>query len=158
MNYIEHVCMCYQTNDCCILINRSNKFISFMNNNKNIQYFKETMKAKFERESSLLGHMGGSHGLYCISSSGHGVPPLLGGGWLHSRVLVRVPFSHVTEQSPQPLHKLHPPRTWKHTIRVRNKYSPFRHCNVSKAENDYLLTYLGTHTNGGFLTVRRCAS
>ena len=157
MNYIEHVCMCYQTNnDCCILINRTNTFISFMNNT-NSQYFKDTMKAKCERESSLLGHMGSSHGLYCISSSGHGVPPLLGGGWLHSRVLVRVPFSHVTEQSPQPLHKLHPPRTWKHTIRVRNKYSPFRHCNVSKAENDYFLTYLGTHTNGGFLTVRRCA-
>ena len=111
MNYIEHVCMCYQTNnDCCILINRTNTFISFMNNT-NSQYFKDTMKAKCERESSLLGHMGSSHGLYCISSSGHGVPPLLGGGWLHSRVLVRVPFSHVTEQSPQPLHKLHPPRT-----------------------------------------------
>lgn len=46
-----------------------------------------------------------------MSVSGHSRPPKFGGGWLQTRVRVRVPFSHVTEQFPQEDHKLQAPRT-----------------------------------------------
>ena len=62
-------------------------------------------------DRTLPGHIFLVQFLCSVSTPGHGRPLKLGGGWLHTRVLVSIPSSHVTEHSLQPVHKLQTPFT-----------------------------------------------